>query len=323
MLENHSAAEADPEPIYSIADLGEGLKLTHRRAVELTEQEALNFLEMPEFIADRALDDNHVVFLTRQMSAGTFRWELVGLITCRLGGTTYRMNGQHTCWARSYAKLPRGTRTPVQMLEYTAKSDQDVRQLYATIDRGKARDMRDVIGSYLYGLAEFKDFNKKVLTVLGKGVALWLWQHQHARQVHTGDERAKLLRTDYYKVAMQIGTFLREGSGGHGIDTRHIRKAATVAAMFATYHSAPLVAAAFWATVRDGVGIAEKGDPRLTLRNQLMTTAVASGAKAHDTRTVAAEEMYRWCIMAWNAHRNNKQLKVIRADTSGERPEVR
>src|SRR5436190_8943088 len=148
------------EPIYEISSLGSGLELKSRKTVELTQEFANSFLETAEFTGDRPLRTSHVMFLCRQMEAAAFRWEQVNLMTCMWQGREYRMNGQHTCWARVYAELPKGARTPVAVLKYAAEAEQDMRQLYATIDRGAPRNRGNVVVSYLSGRSEFPDYSR-------------------------------------------------------------------------------------------------------------------------------------------------------------------
>jgi hypothetical protein len=310
------------EPIYDISSLGDGLRLKGRKTVEMSTDFAENFLEQYiEFAGERPFYESHVVYLARHMEARTFNWDLVALITCLWEGREYRMNGRHTAWARMEANLPKGTRTPVQWLRYEAKTEQDMRQLFATIDRGKGRNPGNVVVSYLAGRDEFPGYSKSLLKSMAEGLALWKWEESHIRQLHTGDERSYLLLTDHHKTALNVGQFVRESDPK---DFKHLKRMPVLAAMFATFDKAPAVARGFWATVRDGTGITDKGDSRHALRNYLMQTALA--AKEHssvDVRVVRQEEMYRACLMAWNAHRANKHLKTITAHKLDERPEVR
>lgn len=309
------------EPIYDISQLGEGIRLRKREVVEFTQVFAENFLEYAEFVGDRPLQEPHVVFLARQMEGGTFRWEFVNLIVCGLEGVIYRLNGQHCAWARIEANLPRGTRCPVALMHYEAKSEQDMRQLYATIDRGKARNMGNVVVSYLSGRTEFPDYSKALLRTLAEGVALWKWEQSETRALHTGDERSYLLLTDHHKVALNVGQFIRDSDPK---DFKHLKRMPVVAAMFATFDKAPDIAKRFWAVVRDGVGVQEKGDPRHALRNYLFQTALAAKAQSSpDVRVVRQEEMLRGCLQAWNAHRAGKQLKTVHPHKLDARPEVR
>src|SRR5262245_6365516 len=96
---DRTVLEGAPEP-QDVLELGEGLKLTRRGTEELSVDFATNLLNMAEFSSDRPLDDRHVARLLNAMKRGTFLPEQVQIITCTLNGKEYRMNGQHTSWAR-------------------------------------------------------------------------------------------------------------------------------------------------------------------------------------------------------------------------------
>lgn len=315
-----SSVQMPDEPLYDISSLGDNLVLKHRKAVEFDEKTAEHVLELVEFVGDRPTNEPHVIFLARQMEGGTFRWEQVNIISCFFQGREYRMNGRHTAWARLHATLPKGTRTPVMWLKYEAKTEQDMRQLYATIDRGKARSMGNVVISYLVDRPELPGCSKSTLRILAQGLALWLWDERDRRTLHTGDDRAYLLLTDHNKTAQLVSGFIKHGDA---CDKRHLLRAATVAAMFATFGKAPNIAKEFWPCVRDGLSVGDKADARYTLRNWLLTSSVAKSSLQHEVRSVTAEEMYRGCIYAWNAYRSNKPLKSIRVNVNDDRPEAK
>jgi hypothetical protein len=307
-----------------LRELGEGLALKDRKTVELKEEFANSFLEYAEFSSgdekiDRKLMMNWVEYLARQMESGSFRWEQVNLITCSFEGRVYRMNGQHTCWARINAELPKGTRTPVQWLRYEAQTFDDMRMLYATIDRGKARGMQTVVTSYLSGREEFPDFKKGLLARLAEGLSLWLWENQNVRTLHTGDERAYLLLKDHHKAAVAIGQFFQDSTPK---SVKHLYRASCIGAMFGTFSKFPHVAKEFWTAVRDGEML-QKKDPRFTLREYLLTSKVSKTNINAELRVVSSEEAYRACLIAWNAHRQGRQLQMLAPGRLNERPEIK
>ncbi len=306
-LESAHSVEMPDEPIFDVASMGGGLRLKMRKTVELTPEFAEKFLEFVEFPGDRPLMESHVVFLTRQMESGTFRWEQVNFATCTCEGREYRMNGQHCAWARITANLPSGTRTPVQSLKYEADTYNDMRQLYATIDRGKARNMGNIVISYLADRAEFPNFRKVHLRMLAEGLALWKWESSAVRKLHTGDERSFLMLNYHYDVTLKVGEFIRHSETA---DFKHLKRSPVVAAMFATYNVNPKAALEFWAVVRDGIGVEDKTDPRHTLRNLLLTATVSWGYKTTE-ESLGGSVMYNACILAWNYFRGGKKLPKI------------
>lgn len=324
--------EYPEEEVYSISDLGEGLSLRQRRTVELTPAFASSFLEQyAEFRVgdskvDRPLDENHVIHLAREMVGKTFLWEQVTLVLGELEGREYRLNGQHTCWAVLYADeqgLPKETRRPVQQHRYACSTMGDMRRLYASLDAAKPRSQGDKIAALLAGTEDFPGYKRGHLTLLSQGLALWKWSTGTSRGLHRASERAYLLLKDHHKVALAAGQIMRESKP---VDFRHLKRAATMAAMLASFEKAPNVAADFWRSVRDGVGLADKEDPRLVLRNWLMTVNMSGSHSAilsSQAKTVGQEEMYRACIHAWNAFRGQRRIKHIRVTLSEDRPQAR
>lgn len=320
--------EYPEEEVYSISDLGEGLSLKNRRTVELTPSFASSFLEQyAEFRVgdskvDRPLDEGHVIHLAREMVGKTFLWEQVTLVLGELEGREYRLNGQHTCWAVLYADeqgLPKETRRPVQLHRYSCQSMEDMRRLYASLDAAKPRSQHDKIAALLSGSDAFPGYKRGHLAHLAQGLALWLWPSGTTRGLHRASERAYLLLKDYHKVALVAGSIMRESKP---TDYRHLKRAAVMGAMLATCEKAPQIAVEFWRTIRDGLGLVDKEDPRLVLRNWLLTASlVGSEGVVGNAKVVGQEEMYRACIHAWNAYRTNRRIKQIRVALNEERPQ--
>lgn len=307
------------EPIYEVSALGGGLKLRNRRTVELTVQLASHVLELAEFEGERPFYESHAIFLARQMEANLFLWEQISIISCFYNGREYRMNARHTCWGRTHANLPDGARTPVQWLRYDAAEESDMRQLYASIDRGKPRTKGNVVLSYLLGRPEFVDFPGKVLRQLATSLSMWLWETLDQRKLHTGDECSYLLLTDYHKPAVYVGNFMRNCPVK---SAKHLWRSPVVAAMFASFAKAPQIAKEFWTVVHDGIGVNDKQDPRYVLRHFLMTSSLSSIAGG-DLKGVSEESMYRGCIQAWNIHRAGKTMRAIQPGKFESRPEAR
>lgn len=325
--------EYPEEEVYSIGDLGEGLTLKNRRTVELTPTFAANFLEQyAEFRVgdakvDRTLDDNHVIHLAREMVGKTFLWEQVTLVLGELEGREYRLNGQHTTWARLYAEeqgLSKEVRCPVQLHRYNCATLGDMRRLYASLDAAKPRSQMDKIAALLAGSDDFPGYKRGHLALLAQGLAIWQWQSTTTRGLHRASERAYLLLKDHHKVALTAGTIMRESKP---VDFRHMKRASVMGAILATCQKAPNIAVDFWRTVRDGIGLTDKEDPRLVLRNWLMTASLAGsgamGPVAASAKQVTQEEMYRACIHAWNAYRGNRRIRHIRVSLTEDRPEPR
>lgn len=328
-LVDHRRFDFPQEEVYDIASLGEGITLTNRRTMEFDLDAAANFLNryaefwVNDSKVDRKLDDQHVIHLAREMLAGNFRWEHVNLVVAKVDGVEYRLNGQHTAWARILADeegLDKKTRTPVQLMRYECATIQDARRLYASLDRGKGRGQNTVVQSHLLGSEEFAGFRAGQLNMLSQGLAAWLWPSKTKRELHKGDDRAYLLLKDHYRLAQAVGGLIKQSKAA---DFKHMKRAPVVAAMFETFNKAPQVAYDFWMSVRDGIGIGDKEDPRWVLREWLKNTSLGKSVTIGDLKVVTQEETYRACIHAWNAHRTNKRLKHLRVSVTEDRPNAR
>lgn len=301
-----------------ITSIGEGLKILEQKTVELNYEFATEILSLPEFCADRKLDSNHVLRLKMAMERGTFLPEQVNIVTCRCDGKVYRCNGQHTAYAR--LAMPKDYRCPVRHIRYSAKTENDMRRLYASLDRGKGRTKSNVVTSYLFETDEWSGFGKHVIGWIAEGLALWLWPKQHEQLMHDGDDRAYLLMTEYLNLGRLVGNFIQS----HQSDKiKFLRRAPVVAAMFATFNKDASAAQEFWDSVALGVGFPHADDPRRVLRDNLMQSSIKSTRSANSTKkAVSQEEMLRWSIQAWNAYRRGERLKVLRANLLFDRSEV-
>lgn len=312
----------DPDqlrPADDVLPVGEGLKLVTKKTVELTTELATSILELTEFSADRPLKNRHVSYLVDTMRRGTFHPEWVQLIVCEYAGRTYRMNGQHTCWTRIYfEEVPKNWRCPVSLIKYSADNEHAMRMLYASIDRGAARTKSNVVVSYLYDTEDFSGVSKRSVRNLAEGFAMWHWDSQAERVKHDGDEISNILLNTHLSTALQVAEILEPYKN----DYKHLYRASVVGAMFATFSKVPTIAKTFWEGIKLGVNLTAD-DPRLKLRNLLMTSSVKFGAGANAGKaSYNAEDLFRICIYAWNAYRKNVPIKHLKLGGGEERPKV-
>jgi hypothetical protein len=305
---------------YQVTELGSGLQLVKKSKLNFNHPAAERIIDLEEFKGDRILKQKHVDYLIQSMLRGTFHPEWVNIVTCECEDKIYRMNGQHTAWAR--LDMPKDYECDVTLLEYEAETMEDMRILYASIDRSSPRTRANVIKAYLAGTDEFNGLKSHTIQLMPQGFSQWFWKTPTERHKHDGDDVAYLLKTDHYDLAMKVCAFLDKNAVG--LDQKHIRRAPVVAAMFATFNKAPQIAVEFWKPVADGLGIETKSDPRLKLRNELQRSAVdyAGGARSEKKR-VSQEYMFRQCVAAWNAYRDGRPLQLLKAFEKGPRPGVK
>lgn len=299
---------------------GDGITFTERK-VKLNQEIADRHLSLPSLEYERRLDNNHVAYLMNCMKRGTFRAEQCNLSTCVFDGVEYRTNGQHTCWARTL--LEDGDYEPeIRLIKYRADNEEQIRDLYATTDRALPRTKGHVVVARLYETEEFDGISKDTIKRLSEGLGVWLWESQTERKRHDADDRAQRLKTEHNGLAIAVARFLT--ANGKNSETKHLYRGPCIGAMFATFDKNQQRASEFWEVVRTGIGVTERGDPRHSLRNNLLSASVSLGpGTLTGKKSASQEEMYRWCVLAWNAWRKGESLKVFRPMMANPRPKVR
>jgi hypothetical protein len=335
-----------PETVVNIDDVYEDCRLISERKLDLDHDAATNILQLPEFIVndaevDRNLRDRHVEYLSACMNGGRFHPEWVSIITCvckaRVGanppGSEFRMNGQHTCWARLHVDAD--YRCPVKHLRYEAESIDAMRRLYASIDRNAPRTTGNVINSYLAGTDGFEKANKRILGFLSSGMVFWLAPQEDGEEQKVKsskwrtidpDTLAYLMRTKYREIVTRVLDFLTDGRLTHTA-IRIVGRSPVIAAMYETMTKLKSSAShEFWEKVMDGIGLESTTDPRYKLREALMSATIGQGnGKAKGVKSVSQEDMYRWCITCWNYWRRDEPMKVLKGEgkSTGARPKAR
>ncbi len=321
---------SEKNTVLDLSILGKGLKMEDERKVNFTRKLATELLEMKEFPGERKLRNQQVILLHKEMVRGTFRPEMVRLVTCTCDedDVKRRMNGQHCSWALFEMPEDFELQGKVNLAHYRAKTLEDMRQLYASIDRNAPRTRANVINSHLAGTEQFKGLVDTDIRRLSEGYSLYKWAEKHERKKHDGSDVAALIQ----------GT---KEQGGDAELVNHViaylstfsissltwfQRASVIAAMFYTFGKAVKVSVEFWEGVREGTNLT-KGDPRLRLRDGLRTcrVGIVGGAARLDrgNKSVNAEEVLHWCIHAWNAHRDGKPLTNLRAFLKSGRPKAK
>lgn len=296
------------EPALDIASKLKYRILSDKR-IKLTRARAFEFLELDTFQGERQVNENHVQFLYNQWSSGRFMWEHVLIGVCKLKDKYYRINGQHTCWLRVnieegwFAKM--GYVPEVREITYEVDKEEDLRGLYGTFDQNKVRSAGHIIRALLVGTPTTTDIWPSLITKLGQSMRLWLYEDKHTRNQVGASDVAEIVCDDHAEVFKVVGLFLQQ----HYDACSFARRAACVAAMFATFSANRAKAAEFWGPVFSGLNLATKSDPRFQLRNFMMTTRQSMEGKF---RGISAEDAYRVCINNWNKWRHGEAVTCVK-----------
>lgn len=296
--------------VVDVASLGEGYRLLKRDTVNFSEEFALTLVDdgpdakILKVPFDRPITQRHVEYLGQAMRQGTFLWEDLSIDLCSCNGKVYRLNGQHTAWARIYWKeAPHNL--PVTVKRYFARTENDMRILYANKDRAKTRTKGNVVCAYLFGNGQFEGVTRHILERVAQGFSFWMFGIDKDAK-RSGDADAALMQREYLDLALRVCEYygMIQSEGG-----RHLQRAPVVGALFETFRKHHEESITFWNAVKHGSNLS-LDDPRLKLRNHLMLHAVNAGRGGGSyKKNVSGEEMFSWCIQAWNAVRNNKPLR--------------
>lgn len=304
----------------------ETIRLMSTKKVSLNHEFALKILELPEIPGDRNLKPRLVNRIITAIRRNTMRYELVQIAVakCCADGIEYRENGQHTC--RAVLAMPADwEHEKVTYMYYECDTLEDVRALYASFDQGGPRSKSDVVISLLKATPQFDGVSDRLIKTLSGGMSFWLWEPINQRTDHDGEDIAYLIQNDHAVTANRVVAFALSHGGFTKRDLTWMDRSAVFAAMLEIFAAVPTKAAEFWEKVVTGAELKE-GDPRLKLHNSLMVAKLLN-AQAKTTPkngvNAASEEMYRWCIQAWNAWRAGETMRVLRAKMDKPRPKAR
>ncbi len=302
---------------------GNRFRLLSRRPRNLTIEFATQILGLAPVPGERPLRRAHVANLSRVMREGRFRPELTDIATCvdLQTGIKHRINSQHTCHGRLQA--PDADLNGVTLLEYEADDLQAVRDLYATFDQGASRTKGHTLTTYLTDNGPFVDVASRTVKVIGAGYMFWLWDNKGTRGRQVMSDVAAGMLGEHVDLCRRVVNFFQ----GDVANSSHriVFRAPVLGAWFATFGKVPTKAGEFWDPVRTGVGLTDRADPRLVLRNYLAerglvgsNTPLTGGLKP-----TGEETMYRGCLHGWNAWREGRTLRGIQVRDTDDRPDVR
>lgn len=311
--------EVEAQPLVASADqIPDGnWEFMKEQKLRFTTSLAYKIGDCPDVPWERGLSQTHCDFLAREMKNGTFIPEDVRLVVCDCleDGKTYRINGQHTCYAR-VEYMPKDWQPWVRLLTFRVDTQEQLRELYSRYDRGRSRTTGNVIVARTFRTDEFPEMSSRSLKQMANGLRMFLWLEKEHRN-HPIDEVADLMLTQYTDQVRKVNDII----GVRNKYSSHLSRSSVIAALFATVEKSHRGSIEFWTAVRDGEGLTKRS-PQLALRDYLQSSSVSYGRGAGRRVTVSREAMYRACIYAWNKWRMNREMSYIRTTDQGDRPKV-
>lgn len=300
--------------------------LVSSKKVPFTLKLAQEVVDMPEFVGERPMKVNDALHLGVEMEDGLFCYEdvIIQVCRCKYDGVTRRVNGQHTCVARSMfgEKLPNGSVPKVTYNVYEVETEADFRLLYAKKDRGIARTPTDISRSRLVGTPEYGDVPESVVRMLAPGYKAWVCNGVYAA-APTTDEACDALLTHHCRLGQKVVPLIHQICNDR--DVTFLKRAAITGAIFATCDKCHRDSVDFWDAVITGLNFTDKRDPRKVLRDwqasQILKTGTHTSAGAR--KTCSQEACLRGCLLAWNAFREGRTLNSIRVGQLKGRPTVK
>jgi hypothetical protein len=277
-----------------------GYQLVQAEVLPLTPELAREFRDLPGSPTERDLNGNRLQHLRRKAEKGqlvTFHWA-----KAQLEDLWMRVNGQHssTMLCELNGGFPEGIFVHVD--SYRVDDADGLALLFRQLDdRKSGRSAADVAGAYQNLEDELRGRLAKPVGKLGIEAVTWYRRLIDGVQVKIGDEQYHL----FHESALH--QFLLWLNEIFSIKTPELRRVPVVAAMYGTFEKNEEEARRFWDQVARGGEQFEDSAPSTVLDEWLKTVK-------EERSSIKPGEYYRGCIYAWNAFRENKQLKDIRCD---------
>lgn len=280
--------------------------------VNLTMEKAAQYLEYKSFSGERSVSQQWVQHLMDEYLGGRFNWNLVTVIVGVLQNQTarevYRLNSQHCCWMRYLIPKEKVQgKCMVRQLVYECRTTTGLRELYAGIDRGRARSTGHSTKVLLIETADQFGIPSSLINSLVVGMKTWLWEDEATRNVNGSPyNMANLINGEHNDLFRIVGGFSQQ----YVNSWFHIKRSSVMAALFATFQRNAGVASDFWSSVASGVGFTESTDARLRLRTFIETHRMSS--RTTSAGVASQEEIYRHCINCWNKWRRGEMVENMR-----------
>lgn len=271
------------------------------RKVTLDHGKAFWYCDLPIFPGEREITNIHVQKLYDRMRRGSFNERIVTISTCRFEGVTYKINGQHTCWA--LVNMPDDYSLQVREIRFEASTKEDLKAIYSMFDQNLPRTEGHLTKVRLVDTETTAGVHVSLLNGLISGLKFWLFESTNDRRRHH-DEEMTLLAKKHSQVFRSVAFILQDNKDSIG----DVKKQPVVAAMMATYYKVPRMADQFWSPVITGLDLIEKNDARWRLRKYLAEHTTGATHRASTKKSASPEAMYRVCINCWSKWRKGEPM---------------
>jgi len=276
-------------------------QLLKSEVLPLTRELAVEHQNLEPSPTERELNPSRIKHLHGKATEGlliNFNWA-----KAKVGDKWLRMNGQHssTMLTQLNGSFPDGLY--VHMDSYVVDDEFGLALLFRQFDdRKSSRTAADVAGAYQMLHEDLRALPRPIGKLGVEGVVYYR-REIDGQSMPSGD--------DQYMLFKQPGLhpFLLWLGEVFSIKTPELRRQAIVAAMYATFVTNEAEARKFWDSVGRGGPDFEDNAPATVLDNWLKEAT--SGELRGELKPA---QFYQGAIYAWNAYREEKTLKEIKAD---------
>jgi len=269
--------------------------------VDLTPALAAEFATMTASLTERDMDPKRIDMLKKRVLSGralAFNWAKI-----RVGSTgdVLRGNGHHssTMLAGLNGSFPAGLKAHIDI--YEVDTPRQIPIVFRMFDsRQSARTVADVCGVYQMTVPELRNVPRDAARKAIEGVA-WHRGRIVGLPNPKGDDIFDLFNDpQYHDFVQMVGRIYSRKKTGEFTPP-------VIGAMWAISEKHPLgIVESFWqAVAKQGAGNDDK-HPTTVLDAWLVDSANAAPEKRPSQM-----EVFRACLVCWNAHRNNKPLERI------------
>ena len=272
--------------------------------VTLDIEKAGQYIDLPIFPGERQVSDAWVQTLYDEMRKGTFNERLVVLSTAVMDGVTFKINGQHTCWAIAY--MPSGYSIQVREIKYRVKDKTQLKTVYSTYDRLNGRSDGHIGKVILTDMPVMEGIWPSVISKLLGGLKLYLFNADEAKRVAI-DQLTTLVQREHFDLFRKVAFSYQM----HHSEARKLMLQPVVAAMYATFEKVPTKAEEFWTPVLYGTGLDSQTDARYKLRKLLLSINESRSKARTDKVQIPSEELFILSCVAWNRWRKGERVQAL------------
>lgn len=271
------------------------------KTVKVTKKLSTEYANMTPAPRDRPLSERRLMVYERVVNLQGFRPVAWAKAYCKETGEWYRVNGKHT--STLFSGMESLPELYAVIEEFECDTLEDVAKLYSTYDsKMQSRTTRDINMSFAGTMPELTEVPGRVINLTVSGLSYHLWQDKYSET--PAPERAELL-LDHGDFCLFLNELIGPGASHK---YKHLARLGVAAAIFGGFKKAKGKCFEFWSAVRDETDT-KPDDMSRQLARFLLTTS-SSTTRFSSKEKVGNHQFYVMSIKAWNAWRNNKNVKL-------------